>query len=210
MLLLGYEEQMLKMLREANPGLQRRFSPESAFRFEDFTDAQLEELLHLAARASGLRWSKRAVCKAALGMLVRERIKPNFGNAGAVNSLMGRVKVALAARGDARAIQLGDLGLAEGGAATGGTAATAALLAEVEGQHSWCKRRLASLTPRPCTFSPDVARRAHSSEARCAANPLRRRGASLLTTPPGRWAICSRASTCWPIWPASRPGLSRR
>eukprot|EP00966_Prymnesium_polylepis_P275662 6369073-Prymnesium_polylepis.1 len=82
-LLLGYEDDMMKMLREANSGLMHRFSPESAFRFEDFTDAQLEELLHLAAAAAGLRWSKRSVCKAALNLLIRERIKPNFGNAGA-------------------------------------------------------------------------------------------------------------------------------
>ena len=129
-LLLGYEDEMMKMLREANPGLMRRFSPESAFRFEDFTDAQLEELLHLSASASGLRWAKRSVCKAALTLLIRERIRPHFGNAGAVNSLMGRVKEALAARGDARAITLADLGLEEG--ASGGTAKTASLLSEVE------------------------------------------------------------------------------
>ena len=55
-LMLGYEEQMLKMLREANPGLQRRFSPESAFLFEDFSDEQLEELLHRTAASAGLRW----------------------------------------------------------------------------------------------------------------------------------------------------------
>ena len=42
MLLLGYEERMLPMLREANPGLQRRFSPESAFRIDNFSYAQLE------------------------------------------------------------------------------------------------------------------------------------------------------------------------
>ena len=41
-LLLGYEDEMMKMLREVNPGLMRRFSPESAFHFEDFTDAQLK------------------------------------------------------------------------------------------------------------------------------------------------------------------------
>ena len=129
-LLLGYEDEMMKMLREVNPGLMRRFSPESAFHFEDFTDAQLEELLHLAATAAGLRWSKRSVCKAALNLLIRERIKPNFGNAGAVNSLMGRVKESLASRGDSRAIVLEDLGLQEG--AVGGTAKTAALLQQVE------------------------------------------------------------------------------
>ena len=50
-----------------------------------------------------------------INMLIRERIKPHFGNAGAVNSLMGRVKEALAARGDARSITMADLGLEEGG-----------------------------------------------------------------------------------------------
>jgi SpoVK/Ycf46/Vps4 family AAA+-type ATPase len=129
-LLLGYEDEMMKMLREVNPGLMRRFSPESAFHFADFTDSQLEELLHLAATAAGLRWAKRSVCKAALNLLIRERIKPHFGNAGAVNSLMGRVKESLAGRGDARSITLADLGLHEG--ASGGTAKTASLLHEVE------------------------------------------------------------------------------
>ena len=129
-LLLGYEDKMMKMLREANPGLMRRFSPESAFRFEDFTDSQLVELLHKEATDSGLSWGTRSVCLAARDMLIRERIKPHFGNAGAVKSLMGRVKKALAARGDARAITLADLGLEEG--ASGGTAKTASLLSEVE------------------------------------------------------------------------------
>jgi len=63
-------------------------------------------------------------------MLIRERIKPHFGNAGAVNSLLGRVKEALASRGDARSIILADLGLEEG--ASGGTAKTASLVQEVE------------------------------------------------------------------------------
>ena len=129
-LMLGYEEQMLKMLREANPGLQRRFSPESDFRFEDFSDDQLEELLHRTAASAGLRWSKRAVRKAALNLLIKERIQPNFGNAGSVNSLMGRVKMAVAARGDAREIVLEDLGL--DASAAGGSAQTAALLEEVQ------------------------------------------------------------------------------
>ena len=61
---------MFKMLREANPGLQRRFSPESAFHFADFSDEQLEELLHRTAAAAGLKWSSRKVRKAALGLLI--------------------------------------------------------------------------------------------------------------------------------------------
>ena len=101
-LLLGYEPQMKRMLRDANPGLQRRFSLEAAFRFADFTDAELELLLHRAAARDGLRLP-RAVRKAALASLSRERVQPNFGNAGAVNSLLGRAKTALAARGEAAA-----------------------------------------------------------------------------------------------------------
>ena len=40
-LMLGYEEDMMKMLRESNDGLKSRFAPEQAFRFEDFTDCLL-------------------------------------------------------------------------------------------------------------------------------------------------------------------------
>ena len=68
--------------------------------------------------------------KAALNLLIRERIQPNFGNAGSVNSLMGRVKEKAAARGDARDIIHSDLGLDQ--SAAGGSAKTEALLAEVE------------------------------------------------------------------------------
>ena len=89
---------------------------------QDFTDSELEQLLHLAATAAGLRWAKRAVCKAALQLLIRERIKPNFGNAGAVNALMGRVKTAVAGRGDARSRSS-----AHASASAAGTTATASL-----------------------------------------------------------------------------------
>ena len=129
-LLLGYEPKMLKMLQESNPGLQRRFSPESAFRFPDFTDDQLEELLCSAAAAAGLSWAKASVRKAAVQLLVRERIKPNFGNAGSVNDLMGRVKASIAQRGDMREIEMSDLGLDEN--AAGGSAEMETLLKEVE------------------------------------------------------------------------------
>ena len=77
-LMLGYEEQMRKMLREQNPGLQRRFSLESAYRFEDFSDAELELILRAAAQRDGLELPRK-VRRVALTLLVRERIKPNFG-----------------------------------------------------------------------------------------------------------------------------------
>jgi hypothetical protein len=43
-LLLGYEEEMEAMLRDANPGLKRRFQMEQAWRFEDYSQ---EDLLHI-------------------------------------------------------------------------------------------------------------------------------------------------------------------
>ena len=132
-LLLGYEKEMLTMLREANPGLQRRFSPESAFQFADFSDDQLEQLLRLAASSAGLTWSRRAVRKAALKLLIQERIKPNFGNAGAVNSLIGRAKLAVAGRAEvttSQDITLEDLGIDESGSARG----DGDLLAEAQAQ----------------------------------------------------------------------------
>ena len=120
--MLGYEADMRTMLREANPGLQRRFALEAAFRFEDFTDAQLELLLHNGAAQSGLTLGRQAR-KAALAELIKQRAQPNFGNAGSVNSLIGRAKQRLAARavvgapagnGEAGAIKeltLADLGV---------------------------------------------------------------------------------------------------
>jgi hypothetical protein len=38
-LLLGYEKQMMDMIRKQNPGLSRRFPKEYAFHFEDYNDS---------------------------------------------------------------------------------------------------------------------------------------------------------------------------
>ncbi len=98
-LMLGYEHEMKKMLRDCgNPGLARRFSLESAFRFEDFTDEQLEEIFTAAVRRDGLsiKWKVRT---AAMALVAKERIKPHFGNAGVVENLVGEAKKRLAAKG---------------------------------------------------------------------------------------------------------------
>ena len=125
-LLLGYKEQMAEMIRTANPGLARRFSFESAFYFEDFTDAELERLLYAAARRKGLTITRK-VRKEAVKMLARERIKPNFGNAGAVNNLIGKAALRLAStKGPfATELTLEDIG------SVGETASKVDLLAEV-------------------------------------------------------------------------------
>jgi hypothetical protein len=38
---------MIEMFQNVNPGLTRRFQLSDAFRFEDFSDAELEEILLL-------------------------------------------------------------------------------------------------------------------------------------------------------------------
>lgn len=44
-LLLGYKEQMETMMREANPGLARRFQLSQAWEFEDYNKDQLLSIL---------------------------------------------------------------------------------------------------------------------------------------------------------------------
>lgn len=45
MIFLGYERQMLDMIRESNPGMARRFPPDYAFHFENYTDKELHKIL---------------------------------------------------------------------------------------------------------------------------------------------------------------------
>lgn len=52
-LLLGYPDQMETMMREANPGLARRFQLSQAWLFEDYSQ---EDLLHIMKNAALSRW----------------------------------------------------------------------------------------------------------------------------------------------------------
>jgi energy-coupling factor transporter ATP-binding protein EcfA2 len=76
-ILCGYKSQLEKMLREANPGLRSRFSPESELEFEDFSD---EDLLRKIDSEFGSRASLEVKmhCVRRLGKL---RNMPGFGNA---------------------------------------------------------------------------------------------------------------------------------
>ena len=44
-LLLGYKSEMERMMKDNNPGLERRFALHDAFEFEDYTDEQLLAIL---------------------------------------------------------------------------------------------------------------------------------------------------------------------
>ncbi|KAJ3054777.1 hypothetical protein HK097_000821, partial [Rhizophlyctis rosea] len=87
-LLVGYTEPMLAMLRNQNDGLARRFPREYAFNFEDYNDAELLGIFQDACKEKGIHPSYE-VCKGATQILgMQQRSMPNFGNAGAVHTLL--------------------------------------------------------------------------------------------------------------------------
>jgi len=99
-ILAGYEAEMMKMLRDQNPGLARRFNPDSALRFRDFTDLELLSILSAECDRTCTRASF-AVKRAAVKHLARRRALPNFGNAGAVKSMLADAKRRMVARSKA-------------------------------------------------------------------------------------------------------------
>jgi Cdc6-like AAA superfamily ATPase len=89
--MMGYEGQMKDLFRNQNAGLTRRFQfPDNPVYFDDFTD---EELLVLVSNA--LKHHKVAapidVKMLIVKLVARRRSLPNFGNAGAVNSMIADI-----------------------------------------------------------------------------------------------------------------------
>ena len=74
-----------------NPGLSRRFAIEDAFRFEDFTDQELLAILNLKLKQQDLDATAEAK-SVAIDILGRARNRPNFGNGGEVENLLGKAK----------------------------------------------------------------------------------------------------------------------
>ena len=74
-----------------NPGLARRFSIENAFHFQDYSDSELLQALDWKLKAQD-RTATDEAKKVALEVLGRLRIRPNFGNIGEVENLLGRAK----------------------------------------------------------------------------------------------------------------------
>lgn len=90
-LLLGYQNEMESMLRNANPGLARRFSISEAFQFNDFTDEELEQVVKLKLTQGGYVASADAM-RCIMESLRRARNQLHFGNAGEVDILLNRAK----------------------------------------------------------------------------------------------------------------------
>ncbi|KAL4903296.1 hypothetical protein BDW74DRAFT_54178 [Aspergillus multicolor] len=91
-LLLGYEEQMREMFQNVNPGLSRRFSPDNAFVFEDFSDAEMRQILDLKMKQQDFITSDKGL-KVAMEILNRARNRPNYGNAGEIDIMLNGAKV---------------------------------------------------------------------------------------------------------------------
>ncbi|KAA8572099.1 hypothetical protein EYC84_002022 [Monilinia fructicola] len=82
---------MEEMFQNVNPGLTRRFALKDAFRFADFNDKELEEILNLKIKTQGLGATTDAV-SVAIDLLGRARNGLNFGNGGEVENLISRAK----------------------------------------------------------------------------------------------------------------------
>ena len=74
-----------------NPGLARRFAIENAFRFEDFDDDELREIMDLKLKLQDLS-ATDAAKDIAIEVLSRSRNRPNFGNAGELENLLSIAK----------------------------------------------------------------------------------------------------------------------
>ncbi|KAI9763908.1 MAG: hypothetical protein M1840_009020 [Geoglossum simile] len=90
-LLLGYEDQIREMFQNVNPGLSRRFAIDNAFHFQDFTGTQLRQILDLKLKNQELEATDKAK-DVAMDVLGRACRRPNFGNAGEVENLLGMAK----------------------------------------------------------------------------------------------------------------------
>lgn len=90
-IMLGYRKEMTDMFKNVNPGLSRRFQLEQAYDFPDYDDVALLKILIAKAKESNLNVPV-SVAKRAVRSLARARAKPNFGNAGAVDTLLSEAK----------------------------------------------------------------------------------------------------------------------
>jgi SpoVK/Ycf46/Vps4 family AAA+-type ATPase len=90
-ILIGYADKMEDMFQKCNPGLKRRFPLEEAFRFHDYDDNQLNEILRIKMAKEDITASKEAMDVAA-EVLRRARDRPNFGNGGDIDNLLNQAK----------------------------------------------------------------------------------------------------------------------
>ncbi len=92
MIMAGYKAPVLKMLRDQNPGLSSRFSPENAIEFDDYSDSELLRILALEVQSTKVEMPVRVKLHA-VKSLARRRAMANFGNARNVTTLLSNAKL---------------------------------------------------------------------------------------------------------------------
>jgi hypothetical protein len=93
----GYQAPMEKMFREQNEGLNPRFNASKPMLFEDYDDASLLRIFSELCRKNEI-FCPIAVKKIAVKSLSLLRSLPNFGNAGAVETLFSESKARMTER----------------------------------------------------------------------------------------------------------------
>ena len=112
-LMLGYRKEMEVMFKNVNPGLSRRFQLDQAYEFPDYDDEALLKILRSKAKESTLSISV-STAKRVVRSLAKARAKPNFGNAGAVDSLLSHAKEHMQKRdGTADQLTLSDFSISD-------------------------------------------------------------------------------------------------
>jgi AAA lid domain/ATPase family associated with various cellular activities (AAA) len=91
-IMLGYRDEMEDMLKNNNPGLERRFQLQNAFQFDDYGGEELMSILNMKLRAAGLRADMEARMAAIDVLAHRRRLARHFGNAGEVDNLLNAAK----------------------------------------------------------------------------------------------------------------------
>ena len=97
-LLLGYRKEMERFIRRGNPGLARRFQLENAFQFDDYDDQALLRILLRNVARRGKQASFSTAKAVVRRDLAKARMRPNFGNAGAVDNAVSAAVVRAEAR----------------------------------------------------------------------------------------------------------------
>ena len=86
-ILIGYEKQMMEMMRNSNAGLARRFPLEYALYFDDYEPFELMRIYQQACVEKDVE-SPSDVTEDVMRLLTKKRQMSNFGNAGAVEMLL--------------------------------------------------------------------------------------------------------------------------
>ncbi|KAK6344059.1 hypothetical protein TWF696_007705 [Orbilia brochopaga] len=92
-ILIGWPDQFRETFEQLDRGFASRFNLNAAFRFQNYDDSQLGQILDLMLSRDGLTATEEAR-RAAIKVLSLERDQSNFGNGRAVENILNRAKIA--------------------------------------------------------------------------------------------------------------------